>query len=353
MHPLRTPSIFLLAALLAGASPAAAAPLLRIVAVGDTGKEFAGACGAPGDTGAARICGDQHALLRSHLAALAPAADVVLATGDLFYGDAATRPLYRRGLRRFWGRFGATPVLPMRGNHDLSDVKPSVQPKVASLLAAAFPLPATSPWRRVPCTPGESADDARLCYAGERRGVCLITGDSANVEDIRLPDWPASCTWKIAGLHHPPATSYEKKKEIAGVASVLAARAPDLVLAGHAHHMEGIVAESVGSPPVRMATVVSGTGSERRFPSEPITLADGTVAPIPVDAGGESAGGRSSNGLRPAYVYADFGYTVIDVYTDHLLIRPILVRGKAVETAPCWRWEKGATALVAASCAAE
>jgi hypothetical protein len=358
--PMPRPSataIFLLTGALAGASPAAGAPLLRVVAVGDTGKTFAETCGAPGDIAAARICADQHALLRAHLAALSPAADVVLATGDLFYGTSATPPAYRNGLRRFWGRWGRTPVLPMRGNHDLSeDVKAATQPKVAALLAASFPLPTDAPWQRVPCSPGadDGGDAARLCYAGEKDGICLVTGDSANVEDIRLPEWPASCTWKIAGLHHPPATSFEKKKEIAGVASVLAARAPDLVIAGHAHHMEGIVAEGGGGTvPVRMVTVVSGTGSERRFPSEPLTLADGTVAAISVDAAGEGAAGRTATGLAPAYVYADFGYTVVDVYADHLLVRPILLRGTEVHGAPCWRWNKGGTALVSASCDAE
>lgn len=332
--------------------PAAAAdgPLLRIAVIGDTGKSLATTCATDDATTSTTTCATQYVQLRASLAALSPAPDLVLATGDLYYGAPATPAAYRKGLSRFWGKWDGPPVLPMRGNHDLSeDVRADTQPKVADTLAAAFPLPVGSPWARVSCVEGTD-DPTRLCYAGERNGVCVVVADSANVDDIRVPLFEDDCAWKIAAQHHPPATSFEKKGELERVSAALAVRAPDAVLAGHAHHLEGLVAESslvkVGTAPTRMLSVVSGSGSEARLPNAPVVLADGTTAAIGVDPQG---GGLT--GLRPAYVYADHGYTVVDVYPDHLLLRPIVLRDAGPEAAPCWRWDKVAQALDAASCA--
>jgi hypothetical protein len=341
----------LLAALASASLPAAAADplLLRIVAIGDTGKALSPTCGTDDATTTVVTCAAQYEQLRAHLAALSPAPDLVLAAGDLYYGEPATVGAYRKGLARFWRKWNGPTVLPMRGNHDLSeDVRTSTQPKVANTLAAAFPIPADSPWARVPCVDGVD-DPTRLCYAGAQNGVCVVVGDSADVDDIRVPIFGAACDWKIAGQHHPPATSFEKKSELERVTAALAVRAPDAVIAGHAHHLEGLVAESttvrVGTEPTRMLSVVSGSGSEARLPNAPVVLADGTIANIGVNPEG---GGLT--GLRPAYVYADHGYTVVDVYPDHLLLRPIVLRDTGPTEAPCWRWDKVGQTLEAASC---
>ncbi|MDP2307539.1 MAG: metallophosphoesterase [Pseudomonadota bacterium] len=339
----------LLAAFALFSLPAGAAPLLRIVAIGDTGKALSTTCATDATTTSATTCAAQYLQLRAHLAALSPAPDLVLATGDLYYGAPATVASYRKGVSRFWGKWAGPAVLPMRGNHDRSDdVRAATQPKVADTLAAAFPLPAGSPWARVSCVDGTD-DPAHLCYSGQRNGVCVVVGDSADVDDIRVPVFAADCDWKIAAQHHPPATSFEKKSELERVVGALAVRAPDVVLAGHAHHLEGLVAESasvrVGDSPARMLSVVSGSGSEARLPSAPVILADGTVANIGIDPEGGAL-----TGLRPAYVYADHGYTILDVYPDHLLLRPIVLRDAGPKEEPCWRWDKAGQALTSASC---
>ncbi len=329
--------------------------LLRIAVIGDTGKGFDETCRGDDAPTHTNICAAQHVQLRAHLTGLSPAPDVIVAPGDLVYGDVRGPAGYRKVLRRWWGEWKGAPVLPMRGNHDLSDVESGGQGKVADTLARAFPLPASSPWARVPCgaTPDAAGieDPGRLCYAGERDGICLVVGDSPDPVDIHLPPWPSACTWKIAALHHPPATSFEKKSEIAHVADALAAWAPDVVLAGHAHHLEGLVADTtLGADPVRMLSVVSGAGSQFRRPSAPITLADGTVSAVGVDTTGPSPSGREPTGLHPAYVYADHGYTVVDIYRDHLLLRPIVLRDAGPEAAPCWRWDRVGQALTSVGC---
>lgn len=341
----------LLAALALSTLPAVAAdaPLLRIVAIGDTGKPISATCPTDEVNTTTVTCAAQYVQLRDHVAALVPKPDLILATGDLYYGAPAGTRAYRRGLVRFWRSWPSVPTLPMRGNHDLSDdVRQAARPKVADTLAAAFPLAPGSPWARVECVDGRQ-DPTRLCYAGERNGVCVVVGDSADVNDIRVPVFGAGCDWKIAGQHHPPATSFEKKGELERVTNALAVRAPDAVIAGHAHHIEGLVAESstvkLGTSPLRMLSLVSGSGTEARLPGAPVKLADGTMAKIGVDPKG---GGLT--GLLPAYVYADHGYTLVDVYPDHLLVRPVLIRDAGPEQAPCWRWDKAARTLSAASC---
>lgn len=349
--------LLLLASLTSPGALAADAPLLRIVAIGDTGKSLSDTCATDDVTTSTRTCRRQYEQLRAHLAALSPAPDLVLATGDLYYGSPATEASYRRGVYRFWSDWVGAPVLPMRGNHDLGDdVRKPVRPKVANTLAAAFPLPPGSPWARVSCVDGLD-DPARLCYAGERNGVCVVVGDSADVDAIQVPLFEAAggaaggaaCDWKIAAQHHPVATSYEKGGELTRVADALAVRAPDVVLAGHAHHLEALVAESsavrVGVAPTRMLSVVSGAGAEARLPSAPLVLADGTMAQIGLDPDGGAL-----TGLRPAYVYADHGYTVVDVYPEHLLLRPVVLRDAGPAEEPCWRWGKADKTLVATSC---
>ena len=257
-------------------------PAIRLILVGDTGK----------DTPVAAVVSAE--ITRR----MTDAPDAILvALGDLYYNqppaadaDCAAQTAAR--YRSFFGTIDAARTQAVAGNHDVAEPETHAwSPAARACTEAAF---RDLGW--LGAAEALANRTRQLDGGGLTLDLVLVEGGMFSSEHPALPDLRADADWQIVATHYLLAASFGKDKpEIGQYYGMPVDHVPDLWVNGHAHHLEGRAAK-------RTFAVTSGAGMQmREFGGWAYKRPASTFAWVRCDSDDQAwCDAKAASGKRPA-----------------------------------------------------